>query len=1096
MGINSYISKTDAANLPKAKRSLLQTIGDPVLSAIDAPGNATRSLILGIRTGDLGAVLNAPRSLVPFAGSYHVSGEEAIGTNNLWAGLAVELLADPLIAISGVGKVTKTGKLLEGIKELRVLESAYKARGLTKEAAEIGVRLAKLKQEYKAIPKAIRATVPRRNILELELVPFVKQTRIPIGDTRELKKAIASLPIGALPDRRLDYYRRALKGKEYKLRFAERQLAEFEAAGVREGAKYEGTKKSIEKLNESISRLKGRIARYPTRLTLPSNFARQAWRVSDYLDQHFGRKVGKQSKAIKDITLSQEALDAYLLGEKQAAYLNDIETVAKAEGKSVSALMSRVVRGAEARGFSRKSTASLSDELAQAITEANKISDPVVRGQAKADAFARLEGQAEEIRLVGETPVIRQRELDADLAAKISALVDESAKDLKEAELITNPIKRGKAKAKVFDDIANKEEAIRIEAYRRSERLEEAAKLYGIESPENLSPAELDLINVLSDDFNKMIAIEQAVRIPISPLDTKAHMSYVTRLLTDEAKKLRRKDKKRFKILLGEAKIHLANATKRSIFPEKSISEINQMMKDTLKIDFNFFSEDVVQLAVSRKLNHLRAVHKAKGVLAAVELTARDKSVLKGGRSVRQFLKKHGLTPDEIGGLKAIDKDLRLPRSIWNDFLKFDRLTQDSIFNERELHRFLKFMDSHVNAAYRLLLTTPFPAFHHRNAFSNWFLNHLGGVSNLKWYHRAAKLQKAVAKGTANADELKLWKELAEYRVIKAGQYYEFDILVQPETKFGRVAKRVAEKPISEAQKALKLGTPTRRFDPGMGRAYGAWIEDNARIAHYRAKKAEGLTPIEASRSVQKYLYDYTDLTAFERRVMRPTFLFYTWMRKNIPLMVNTSIENPRLVKLYEDFVRQGRDEVPDWLKVASVVPNPFGEGYISDPGIPLLDLNFMNVDDVDPNIPAAFSRMTQRVISRTAPWIKMPYELATGEISFSGKPIKDLWKDFVYPNLPISRVTRETSRVFDPDVALYARMIDALSGMRIYKYSKLKGKRANIERRAISSGKFQRLGNTYILLAKEKYKEDPGVEAIKKELREINKKIKARSKR
>jgi hypothetical protein len=78
-----------------------------------------------------------------------------------------------------------------------------------------------------------------------------------------------------------------------------------------------------------------------------------------------------------------------------------------------------------------------------------------------------------------------------------------------------------------------------------------------------------------------------------------------------------------------------------------------------------------------------------------------------------------------------------------------------------------------------------------------------------------------------------------------------------------------------------------------LNKAVGSAIENNARFAHFLDKIKNGSTVDEAVMSVKKYLFDYEDLTSFEKNVMKRVFPFYTWTRKNIPLQLENLIKQP-----------------------------------------------------------------------------------------------------------------------------------------------------------------------------------------------------------
>lgn len=169
--------------------------------------------------------------------------------------------------------------------------------------------------------------------------------------------------------------------------------------------------------------------------------------------------------------------------------------------------------------------------------------------------------------------------------------------------------------------------------------------------------------------------------------------------------------------------------------------------------------------------------------------------------------------------------------------------------------------------------------FHSRNALGNLSLNALAGVINPVDYARALRLQrtigraaKAVKKGKSTwdsvwddlkvkPDDRALITALRDHKIMGSGF---FDDVVQGTADRGKVYEILGNNAMIR-----------------QGRALGSAVEDNARIAHYISKlDAPGGTPEAAARSVRKFLFDYSDLTEFERS-LRHVSRFYTFMRKS-----------------------------------------------------------------------------------------------------------------------------------------------------------------------------------------------------------------------
>ena len=80
-----------------------------------------------------------------------------------------------------------------------------------------------------------------------------------------------------------------------------------------------------------------------------------------------------------------------------------------------------------------------------------------------------------------------------------------------------------------------------------------------------------------------------------------------------------------------------------------------------------------------------------------------------------------------------------------------------------------------------------------------------------------------------------------------------------------------------------------------------------------------------ATANVRKHLFDYGDLTTFERQIMRLAFPFYTFSSKNLPLQINKMMTEPGrlqwVARLYEGAWGQYDDsdikpeDLPHWLE-------------------------------------------------------------------------------------------------------------------------------------------------------------------------------------
>jgi len=153
---------------------------------------------------------------------------------------------------------------------------------------------------------------------------------------------------------------------------------------------------------------------------------------------------------------------------------------------------------------------------------------------------------------------------------------------------------------------------------------------------------------------------------------------------------------------------------------------------------------------------------------------------------------------------------------------------------------------------------------------------------------------------------------------------------------------------------------------------------------------------------------------------------------------------------------------------------------------VPLTDLNLLNVDDADPTASDQLMRIVSRLASRASPIPKLAFELASGKSSFSLREHRTMG-EILLENLPTSRVFRTISKAIDPDDSVAARLLQALTGIKKYKMSPLKGQEDLLERIMIQEG----LGRKFEVVGR-KFSTDPESKAFKQindELKKIRSK-------
>lgn len=308
---------------------------------------------------------------------------------------------------------------------------------------------------------------------------------------------------------------------------------------------------------------------------------------------------------------------------------------------------------------------------------------------------------------------------------------------------------------------------------------------------------------------------------------------------------------------------------------------------------------------------------------------------------------------------------------------------------------FVKAFDT-VQNAWKGTATFVNPSFHTRNFVSNVWNNYLGGINpatNAGLYGKTGKMTlTALAKGPDALDNAN--------KVFKAGKEFLTEREVydlarkQGLINTGWAGSDIAQKIEDQLTRPVwwqKANPFSRKSWLQRGGSFvGEAVEDSSKLTHFIAKLNDGYGVKEAAESVKKYLFDYSDLTDFERNVMKRIFPFYTWTRKNLPLQVQQLIQQPGKVATVQK-VRQNIEKNVSGEKL----DERFLPDYIKD-SVPVFlggDKDTTSYLRLSGYLPTAQLSDLMRPLEATknliTPLAKTPLELSANYSTFFEKPIE-----------------------------------------------------------------------------------------------------------
>jgi hypothetical protein len=324
-------------------------------------------------------------------------------------------------------------------------------------------------------------------------------------------------------------------------------------------------------------------------------------------------------------------------------------------------------------------------------------------------------------------------------------------------------------------------------------------------------------------------------------------------------------------------------------------------------LDFDIFETNPFRVTIERQLRGIPKIQNARFLdeVAAKYGKTRD-DIINSGEYINRS--------DKYGWIKVRNKKTNEIETLWKTStvpgkrgkaVYFEKEVRDHLDTTNRIStdpeaitRFGQLFDS-FQGYWKSKTLAMFPAYHSRNIVGNLWNNFIGGVQNPVWYDRARRIQKGEAGeiGGISFDQI---RELAKELGVENQGWYSADI----ERKLaGGIDvdqmgwRRLVEEGKERGWRGLGMLNPLSRSGDDIlniaGRRAGRYLENNARIAQFIKKIADGLDPEDAARDVMKYLFDYGDVSKVSQKTLGRVFPFFRWTRFNLPLQVEALMTQP-----------------------------------------------------------------------------------------------------------------------------------------------------------------------------------------------------------
>jgi hypothetical protein len=187
-------------------------------------------------------------------------------------------------------------------------------------------------------------------------------------------------------------------------------------------------------------------------------------------------------------------------------------------------------------------------------------------------------------------------------------------------------------------------------------------------------------------------------------------------------------------------------------------------------------------------------------------------------------------------------------------------------------------------------------------------------------------------------------------------------------------------------------------------------IETTDKIMVFLDQKLKNVDSISAMDKVRFSLFDYTQLTDFEKDTVKPLFAFYSWNKKNFVSFFKTLAEDPNRIKIFDDIFKGLKQMSADLdVDIKEILPDYLDEAYAyytynkEKKEVGAVYGFGTNIEAVGDILQPTPRETAQGLISALSPMYRIGLEVATDYNYFKQKPISEDTSAYAYRNLPDS---------------------------------------------------------------------------------------------